>query len=36
MSALLGRLTERFPEAEWGLNLPNSSGESVESGSTGR
>lgn len=23
MSALLGRLTERFPEAEWGLNLPS-------------
>ncbi len=23
MSALLGRLTGRFPEAEWGLNLPS-------------
>lgn len=23
MSALLGRLTARFPEAEWGLNLPS-------------
>jgi membrane complex biogenesis BtpA family protein len=23
LGALLGRLTERFPEAEWGLNLPS-------------
>lgn len=23
ISALLGRLTDRFPEAEWGLNLPS-------------
>ena len=23
MSAMLGRLTVRFPEAEWGLNLPS-------------